>query len=89
MRILRCSDTLHKTGDTRSPLYDKVAKGLFTRAIKIGGARAAGWPEHEVDQIIAARIAGQSDEQIRTLVQQLHEQRKTAAALVTPSGARV
>lgn len=84
MRILRCSKTLDKTGDTRSPLYDKVAKGLFTRPVKIGGARAAGWPEHEVDQIIAARIAGYSDDQIRKLVQRLHEQRKTAA---TPTGA--
>jgi len=82
MRILRCSNTLYKTGDTRSPLYDKVSKGLFTRPIKIGGARAAGWPEHEVDQIIAARIAGHTDEQIRKLVQRLHEQRKTAATPV-------
>ena len=80
MRILRCEKILDKTGDTRSPLYDKVSKGLFTRPIKIGGARAAGWPEHEVDQIIAARISGASDAEIRKLVERLHEQRKTAVA---------
>lgn len=80
MRILRSGRVLDKTGDTRSPLYDKVTKGLFTRPIKIGGARAAGWPEHEVDQIIAARISGASDAEIRKLVERLHEQRKTAVA---------
>lgn len=76
MRILRCDKTLDKTGDTRSPHYDKVAKGLFTRPIKIGGARAAGWPEHEVDAIIAARIRGESDAEIKTLVERLHAARK-------------
>ena len=76
MRILRCDKTLDKTGDTRSPHYDKVAKGLFTRPIKIGGARAAGWPEHEVDAIIAARIRGESDAEIKKLVDRLHIERK-------------
>jgi prophage regulatory protein len=79
MRILRCEKTLDRTGDTRSPLYDKVSKGLFTRPIKLG-PRAAGWPEHEVDTIIAARIRGASDTEIRKLVERLHEQRKTITA---------
>ena len=74
MRILRVDVTLDRTGDTRSPHYDKVAKGLFTKPIKIG-ERAAGWPEHEVDALIAARVAGASTEQIRCLVEKLHEQR--------------
>ncbi len=75
MRILRPNETLNRTGDTRSPHYDKVAKGLFTRPIKIGGERAAGWPEHEVEAINAARVAGASEDQIRRLVEKLHEQR--------------
>lgn len=74
MRILRPDETLNRTGDTRSPHYDKVAKGLFTRPIKIG-ERAAGWPEHEVDALIAARVAGATAEQIKHLVERLHEQR--------------
>jgi prophage regulatory protein len=74
MRILRIDDTLDRTGDTRSPLYDKVAKGLFPKPIKVG-ERAAGWPEHEVDALIAARVAGASPDQIKRLVEKLHEQR--------------
>ena len=75
MRILRLKTTLDRTGDTKSPHYDKVSKGLFTRPIKIGGERAAGYPEHEVDALIAARVAGASTEQIKRLVEKLHEQR--------------
>ena len=78
MRILRLDKILDKTGDTRSPHYDKIADGLFTRPVKIG-VRAAGWPEHEAEAIIAARVAGASAADIRKLVQRLHEQRKTAA----------
>lgn len=79
--ILRVHQLLTKLGKTRSPLYADISDGLFTRAVKLG-PRAAGWPEHEADAILNARIAGQSDEQIRKLVQRLHEQRKTAATLV-------
>ena len=74
-RILRLDKTLDKTGDTRSPHYDKVARGLFTRPIKLGGKRASGWPESEVDALIAARVAGASTDQIKRLVEKLHEQR--------------
>ena len=77
MRIIRCKTTLEKTGDTRSPLYDKVKKGLFTTPIKLGGGRASGWPEHEVNAIIVARIRGDCDDAIRKLVDRLHDQRKT------------
>lgn len=80
MRMLRCAAVLEKTGLTRSPLYDLMLSGLWTRSIKIGGSRAAGWPEHEVDKLIAARIAGASDAEIKRLVEHLHEQRKTALA---------
>ena len=78
-RILRLSTVLDRTGKTRSPLYADMAAGLFVRPIKLS-ARAAGWPEHEIDQIIAARISGADDKGIRKLVQRLHEARKTAVA---------
>jgi prophage regulatory protein len=40
------------------------------------GARAVGWPEHEVTAINAARIAGKSDAEIRELVFRLEAARK-------------
>lgn len=77
MKIIRLHQTLERTGDTRSPLYDKISRGLFTRPVKLGGARAAGWPEHEIEAIVAARVAGAPDIAIRQLVAQLHESRAT------------
>jgi prophage regulatory protein len=50
----------------------------MTKPVRIGRA-AVGWPASEVDAINRARIAGKTDEQIRALVQQLHEARKAAA----------
>ncbi len=78
LRILRPKAVLQRTGDSRSPLYDKAARGLFTKPIKLG-MRASGWPEHEVNAIVAARIAGESDDAIRALVKRLHAMRSTMA----------
>lgn len=75
MRILRLNETLARTGDTRSPHYSKVTSGHFTRPIKLGGRRASGWPQHEVDAIVTARIAGASDSDLATLVNKLHATR--------------
>jgi prophage regulatory protein len=76
MQILRIEEALRRRGSTRSPHYDDVARGLFTKPIKVNGQRAAGYPEHEVEALIAARVAGATDEQVRRLVNKLHEQRK-------------
>lgn len=76
--ILRVRQVLARLGKTRSPLYADIVNGIFTRAVKLG-PRAAGWPEHEIDAIVNARIAGHSEEQLRKLVERLHEQRKSAA----------
>uniref|UniRef100_A0A2X0QVD7 Phage transcriptional regulator, AlpA n=1 Tax=Candidatus Nitrotoga fabula TaxID=2182327 RepID=A0A2X0QVD7_9PROT len=43
------------------------------------GARATGTPDYEVDALIAARIAGKSDEEIRALVIRLEAARKELA----------
>ena len=80
MRLLRISATLERTGDTRTPLYDRISKGLFTKPVKVGGRRAAGWPEREVEAIVAARVAGAPDEEVRRLVQALHRDRRHAYA---------
>lgn len=75
MDILRLPDVLKKTG-YRSPtsIYDAVRSGTFTRPVKLG-VRAVGWPNHEVDKLLAARVAGCSEEDIRTIVQALHDSR--------------
>ena len=74
--ILRLPAVLRQRGKSRSSHYLDIQQGLFTRPVPIG-ARAVGWPEHEVDVLNAARIAGKTEAQIRTLVAQLEAARKT------------
>ena len=76
MRLLRIDETLRKRGSTKSPHYSDIANGLFTEGVKTGGRRAVGWPEHEVDALITARVAGKTDDEIRALVAKLHSARK-------------
>ena len=55
-------------------IYNAIRDGLFTTGVAIG-QRAKGWPDYEVEAIIAARVAGKSDTQIRELVKSLHAKR--------------
>lgn len=76
--ILRIPAVLRLRGRSRSGHYKDIQDGLFPPPVKIG-MRASGHPEHEVDAINAARIAGMSDEEIRALVLKLTAARKAPA----------
>jgi prophage regulatory protein len=78
VRILRRTQVESDTGNSRSTIYLRISQGLWTKPVRIG-ARAVGWPEHEVSELNAARISGKTDAQIRALVIRLEEARKTAA----------
>jgi prophage regulatory protein len=68
---------LDRSGVSRSTHYQRIADGLWTRPVAIG-ARSVGWPESEVTALIGARIAGQSDAEVRDLVKRLEAARKSA-----------
>lgn len=76
--ILRLPTVLQQRGRSRSTHYVDIKDGLFTKPVPIGG-RSVGWPEYEVDAINAARIAGKSDDEIRSLVIRLTADRTSAA----------
>jgi len=78
--ILRIPVVLRLRGRSRSGHYLDIQQGLFPHPVKIG-LRAAGHPEHEVEAINTARIAGKSDEEIRALVLKLEADRKAAASV--------
>lgn len=79
MAILRMREVKIETGHrSHASIYTAIKAGLFTKSIPIG-ERSVGWPDYEVKAINAARIAGQTDEQIKVLVNRLYENR---AALV-------
>lgn len=75
MSILRMPAVKAETGHkSHASIYNAINAGLFTKPVPIG-QRAVGWPDDEVKAICAARIAGQSDDQIRELVNRLHAKR--------------
>jgi prophage regulatory protein len=76
MKILRLPKACGVTGDSRSGLYYKVSRGLLPKPVRIG-ARAVGWVDVELQAIIRARVAGRSEEDIRTLVKQLETARQS------------
>lgn len=65
---------------SRSTIYLRIEQGLFPKPVKLG-ARSVGWPAREVAVINAARIAGKSDDEIRTLVDYLEAARKSALSV--------
>jgi prophage regulatory protein len=75
--ILRLPLVQARRGRSRSSHYSDIKLGLFTRPVSIG-ARAVGWPAHEVEAINAARVAGKNDAEIRELVAKLESARKAA-----------
>ena len=77
LTILRRKQVEAKTGYSRSTIYLRIAQGLWPRQISLG-ARAVGWTDREVAAMNAARIAGKSDAEIRTLVARLEAARQTA-----------
>lgn len=75
MAILRMPEVKAETGHrSHASIYNAVRAGLFTKPVPIG-QRSVGWPDSEVQLLNAARIAGQSDAQIRDLVNRLHAKR--------------
>jgi prophage regulatory protein len=78
-QILRRPRVEEASGYSRSTLYLRITQGLWPKGVGIG-SRAVGWPASEVAAINAARIAGQSDDEIRALVTQLHNARGATVA---------
>ncbi len=76
--IIRRKLVESRTGYSRSTIYLKISEGLLPSTIKMG-ANSVGWLEHEINAIIAARVAGKSDDEIKVLVSELEAARKLAA----------
>lgn len=75
--ILRLPAVMSVCGLSRSLLYVRITQGLWPKPVNLGG-RAVGWPSGEVNAVIAARIAGKSNDEIRQLITTLESGRKTS-----------
>ena len=75
MAIFRMAAVKAETGHrSHASIYTAIKAGLFTKAVPIG-ERSVGWPDYEIFAINRARIAGQSESEIRDLVSRLHAKR--------------
>jgi prophage regulatory protein len=77
--ILRLPAVKAESGASRSTIYLRIQQGLWPKPVRLG-PRSVGWPASEVAAINTARIAGMTDEEIRTLVIKLEAARKAAAS---------
>jgi prophage regulatory protein len=66
------------TGKSRSTIYEDINRGLFTRPVSLG-LRSVAWPQHEVDAINRARMAGAGNDELKALVERLHQERQAGA----------
>lgn len=56
LKILRRNEVENRTGLSRSTIYARIAEGSFPRPIDLGGGRAVGWIEAEIDAWLQLRI---------------------------------
>jgi prophage regulatory protein len=76
--LLRLPAVIEHLGESRSTIYFNIQQGLFVKPISLSGGYAKAWIADEVAAIINARIAGKSDDEIKVLVEVLHQARLTA-----------
>lgn len=79
MRLLKKPEVLRLTAKSNTTHYSDINNGLMTPPCRLG-KNSVAWPEHEIEAINAARIAGKTDHEIKTLVTKLIVLRKTASS---------
>jgi prophage regulatory protein len=62
-RILRLPEVKHKTGQSRSTIYERIKQGTFPAPIQLGG-RNVGWLESEIESWIATCITNTRAEKV-------------------------
>jgi prophage regulatory protein len=73
-KLARRPEVLELLQISRSNLYQKIHQGLWPVPVQLG-ARAVAWLSVENEQVLAAMIAGKSQDEIKALVKLLVEKR--------------
>jgi len=76
--IKRRPEVLNRFSIGNTCLYARIKEGLIPTPISLLGGRSVGWLEHEIDHVLAAMVAGKSEDHIKVLVSHLVDQRKLA-----------
>jgi len=56
LSILRRRQVEKRVGLTRSPIYARIKAGTFPKPISLGGGKAVGWIESEIDDWLSAQV---------------------------------
>lgn len=75
IKIVKQPSVLMQFACGKSKLHTDIKQGLMPKPISLG-SRSVGYLQHELDAVLSARIAGQSHEEIKTLVISLVAKRK-------------
>lgn len=81
LAITRRPALLARLGLSESAADREIRDGFLPPPIRLSpdpNRRAVGWPEYEIDEIAAARIAGLGPDESRALVADLIERRSRA-----------
>lgn len=63
IKLIRLKDIIDSTGLARSTIYKYIDKGIFPKAVRLGG-RAVAWVESEVQKWILERIAQRDGDKV-------------------------
>jgi prophage regulatory protein len=55
-KILRLPNVKERVGLSRSSIYAHIAEGNFPQPIKLGGQRAVGWLENEIEEWLTKQV---------------------------------
>ncbi|WP_412758181.1 helix-turn-helix transcriptional regulator [Legionella bozemanae] len=61
-RIIRLKEVENRTGLKRSTIYNRISLGTFPKQISLGGDRAIGWLDTEINNWIEQRIKSSRNE---------------------------
>ena len=76
LQIIRIDEASKLCGLAKSSYYEKIKQGLLPKQIPLGG-RSVGWLLSEINTGLKAMIRGDSETEIKELVNELNNQRKT------------
>lgn len=77
MQLIKLPVLVLKYAKSRSSIYQDVNDKLLPPPVKMG-LRSSAWPLHEIESVIAARVAGKSSDEIKALVAELVSARTAA-----------
>ena len=78
LALLKLPEVCRRRAQRSTSIYAAIKKELLTPPVKLT-ERSSAWPEHEIDAINAALIAGKTEAEIQALVRSLMQQRQRAA----------